>query len=481
MSTDDPHLEAMRAALAGLDPEALRAIGAHLPERAAIFDALADALAATPEGAPPDAEALAAAWAGAGDPAALIARLRPALAGAAGQIERVRRGLDTADARLREARALRVRLQGAIAPFVEAAADHDALRDLLQSALDRLTDDAPWAAADRARRAAGALVDDLLGALEQPTPDLDPAVLGARAAELERAEADLRAAPDLVRAAIDLLVDARDLAHDAGHPLRVPLALSVARLADVVRPADAAGAWRITLDRALDAGALEPARAAARRVQADAWARGDHRTSALVSHRIAECARAAGALDVEVIARLEQALALAREPQYAERARAMAADALVGAAHADGETLARARLMQGQLLDHLGDGDAARRVLRQLMQQARDTGDVPPDVLGRAAYTLGASEAAVDHTARARQNLTLALGLAVERDDARLYDAALPALLGLLDRVDPDAARRVFAEADARFEARGQGPELRTALAARFGAAAVGRWMGEAG
>ena len=460
-------------ALSTIEPAALRKLGEYLPDHRSLTEALIEV---TTRSGADQAQLMEAIWRDV-DPPELLDGLRPVLDDASTSLKTLRARLETTSARLIEGKQLRARIEETLVKFSTVAADEPPLRALLTEAEARLTDPDLWRAAEQVQSSASALVNVLQKGLAGSAPRFDSGVLAAHFARLQTAEVALKAAPGRFNEVLLLLVQARDIAEETHHPLRASLALVVARLSEGLTPShEQAQVWRITLDRALSASHLPIAQIAGRRVQANALAQGDHRVAGLVSHRIAELARETGALEVEVIARLEQALAAAREPKFAERARALADDAMIGAQAVGGPVLARAQLMYGQLLEHLADGEGARDVLRRLMRQAKKAPDeVGQEILGRAAFTLGTSEARVGHWARARQNLELALELATTRQDYRLYDAALPALLELLDAVDQPAAIKLFTDAEALFG--GQAARLRTRLAGHFGAATVGRWI----
>lgn len=474
MKQDVP--EIVQAALAGVDPVALRRAALGLPAYRDALVTLADALeAGDPAAALPVLEGLAARG-------PLDAELRIALGDTEWDLHRIRRDLGRLGDRSDEVESKRRRLLDVLDELRAGAADDPALAATLDRARERLDEAGAGAATafDAVRRAARGLADDLGAVLANPS--------GPAAAYLARHGADLDAAlrtaegaaGNLPVALLDAIADAAGVAAEHGHPLAVSLSELEARLAEaVLDPADASVArrWRRLLDRALAAGDLAAARLAGHRVQAAAFAADDHRLVALVAHHVAELARARKVPGVEIIARLEQALALARFADHADDARRVAADAVIGAeAVGDAAVLARARLMHGQLLAHLGDGAEARAVLRRLMRAARERA-CDPAVLGRAAVVLGELEAA-HQPAQATRNLRLAFDLAREHRDARLLDAVVPPLLAVhLAREREDAAVQVFREARVLYAAAGLDGRFVEALEARFGEERIAAWL----
>jgi hypothetical protein len=126
--------------------------------------------------------------------------------------------------------------------------------------------------------------------------------------------------------------------------------------------------------------------------------------------------------------------------------------------------------MYAQLLIHLDDPEPAQAQLRKAMRAAK-AGTVPPELVGRIALTLGQSEHAMGHTARARLSLQLALRIAQSEKDVRLFERALPATLRALDAVDPAQAAAVYRSAQASFPT-----DLDAALSAHFDAETIARW-----
>lgn len=445
-------------ALGAIEPEALRRLAAHLPHHRAVFEGLADALVHDPvEG-------------GRADPLARAHRLKPALERAAASVELLSRSLVETERRVRADESLRTRLRAMLRPFVEGAADHERLFTLLSQAELRLADDAPWEAARRTQAAATALVEALAACFADPPRDISPEALTRRHAALVAVDAELRTAPDRLGEVLTLLERARAQAEAVDHGLRGPLALATARLRAALDPADGSrAAWQQTFDRAVDADDLEVALEAGRRVQADALGQGEHRRAGRIAHDIAALAQRTGATEVGVVARLEQALAGAREASGADDARHLAEQALEAAEAVGGPVLAQGRLMAGQLFDHLGDRARARALFRAALAQGEVPGAVPPAIVGRAACELGRSLHAEGRDAAARAPLERALAFALRSGDVRLQDAALGALLTTFEAPPAAAARELL-------RVRPSDPALRAALARRFGDAEVTRW-----
>lgn len=468
--------EAVQAALAHVDPVALRRAAAGLPAYRDALLTLADAIeTGDPAAARPTLEALAARG-------PLDAELRTALGDMEWEVDRVRRDLGRLGGQADAIERRRAALTEALAELRDRAADEPALAAALDRARERLDDagDGAIRAFDAVRRAVRGFADDLGALIAHPSGPAAARITAHDAALDDAARAAEAAAGALPVAVLDAIADGAAVAAEHAHPLAMTLAELEARLAEaILAPGDPGRdrRWRRLLDRALAAGDLTAARRAGRRVQAAAIAADDHRTVALVAHAVAELARVKGETGVEVIARLEQALALARFERHAADARRIAADAVVGAeALADPAVLARARLMQAQLLAHLGDDADARAGLRRLMRAAREApGD--PAVLGRAAVLLGELERG-HQPAQAARDLRLAFDLAREHRDAALLDAAVPPLLDVLIAHDrEDAAIEVFREARALYAAAGLDGRYVEAIEARFGEERVAGWL----
>lgn len=445
-------------ALEAIEPEALRRLAGHLPHHRAIFEGLADALAQSTAGD------------GLVDPLALARRLAAALERAAASVDLLSQSLVESERRLRADESLRTQLRAMLRPFVEGAADHERLFTLLSEAEGRLADDAPWEAARRTQGAATALIEALSACLADPPREVHPETLIRRHAELVAVDAELRTAPDRLGEVLTLLERARAQAEAVEHGLRGPLALATARLRAALDPADGSrAAWQQTFDRAVDADDLEVALEAGRRVQADALGQGEHRRAGRIAHDIAALAHRTGATEVGVIARLEQALAAAREPSGADDARRLADQALDAAEAVGGPVLAQSRLMAGQLFEHLGERARARALFRSTLAQSDVPGAVPPAIVGRAACELGRSLHAEGRPDAARGHLERALDLGLRSGDVRLQDAALGALLATVEAPPAAAARELL-------RAHANDPALRAALGRRFGEVAVARW-----
>lgn len=453
--------------LDAIDPDALRLAAQHEPTHAAALTALADVIE---HGQP-----LSTLWDRIGTADQLIDHLEPAMAQARASLGRVRHQLQTARRRLRQGTQHRQQMQQALAKLTADIGDAPALLSRLKTAGALLTDEAPWTAARATLDSTVPLIDALEASLRDPLPGATHGKWAEHQTALEHVHARLAGIPARLNEARAVVAEAAAIAEDMQHPLSARLWALTAQMAEALDPETADAAWRSALDRALIQADLPLIQLAGRRVQARAIARDDTRTVALVAHRTAQVAAQLGATDVEVIARLLQAQAAAREPRHHESARRIATDAVIGAEHlSDPMLLARARLMCAQVLDEIGDGAEARSMLRALMHDSKAT-PIPKALLGRAALVLGKSEHGHQHRGRARQNLTLALQIAQQTDDAGLYERALPALLALLAEAAPDAVAATYRDAQAYLAGTPQGAALDAALIERFGQTA---WMG---
>ena len=449
------------ALLEAIDPTALRLAAQHDPTHASALTALADVLE---EGAP-----ISALWDRIGAPDQLIDQLEPAMTQARATLGRVRHQLQTARRRLRQGTQHRQRMQETLTRLTTDVDDAPALLTRLKTVGGLLADDAPWTAAKATLNATVPLIDALELSLRDPIPGATQGKWAAHQAALTQVHARLADIPARLNEARAVLAETAVIAEKMQHPLGARLRALAAQVAEALDPETADAAWRAALDQALIQADLPLVQLAGRRVQARAMARGDTRTVALVAHRTALVARKIGATEAEIIARLLQAQAAAHEPQHAESARRIATDAVVGAEHmGDPVLLARARLMCAQLLEHLGDKDAARLMLRTVMRDSKSA-PIPQALLGRAALVLGKSEHAQQHFGRARQNLTFAVQIAQETDDVSLYDRALPAILALLQDAAPDALGETYRAAKAYLAGTARGAALDAALIVRFG------------
>lgn len=452
-----------QALLDSIDPHALRLAAEQAPEQRQAFEALIEVV----EGR----STMDALWAKVGDPAALLDSLQPKLARAQSSLTQLKHQLALVRRRLQQGEQHRHKMQAALIDLAAEANDAPALIERLQAVGALLVDNDPWQAARSAVDAAEPLIASLDATLRDPIPGAQQGDWSQQHAALIAAQTAIEAMPARLLQVRAVLNETAVLAAKMQHRLAAALRALVAQLTESLVPQEADAAWRAALDQALVVGDLRWTRLAGRQVQSRAMTRGDYRTAALVAHRISQVARTQNALDVEIIARLEQALAAARDPAQHANARAIAADAVVGAEHLDHpEVLARARLMYAQLLIHLQDLQPAQVLLRKAMRSAK-AGTIAPALVGRIALTLGQSEHAMGQTARARLNLLLAVKLAQSETDVRLFEQALPAALTLLDEIDPPQAAQVYRAAQR------EGPaNLDAALIARFDSATVARW-----
>jgi tetratricopeptide (TPR) repeat protein len=243
-------------------------------------------------------------------------------------------------------------------------------------------------------------------------------------------------------------------------------------------------AWDAVFEAAVRAALLPLARAAAQRLQLLAVDRGDMARVAVLAHRSADLAAQVGDLRAEVLARGEEALALARLPDHRDDALRIAEDAVARAAAGPTALHARARLAQGQVLEQVGEAARARAVFRKILEDARADTSFAREV-AFAALHLGRLElSAQPHTGV--KTLDFARELGRRGGEWRIYGPAARALLehhmlggdrfrvGVLlrelaveaPRLGGDLGTAVFEEIRAELERRWGAGTVRTLLAA---------------
>ncbi len=441
-----------REALAGVGPEGLRQAAAVAPKPAAdVLRAVADAL----ESPDPDA-ALQAAMGEAGaaqaavqDGLAALERFAQGLVGRTqdelGKLRTTAEGMEAERQRLaREAAGL------------EGDAVGGEVGDVLKRAAALVRDDkafAPVLAVLGEAEGLAGLAERVVAQARRDPKAAEAATgqLAARVKALEARLGEVEATLPRWQEADRLVAELQAIAAGQGRSEAAELAFLRAGWAEASRglrdPGVQAG-WRDAFDACVRFGLLPLARVAGQRVQAVAMDKGDLKSVAVVAHRVADLAVAAGDARTEVLARLEEALVLTRLAGHAEDAKKLARDAVERAAAADGPTQARALLSYGQVLAATGDAAGAREAWRRLMRtHGADRACV--DEIGRAALELGRSQVAAGQDRQAAQNLQLAYDIAKARRDGMLYGPAL-AHLTELARLEGDEARVQALLAEAR-------------------------------
>ena len=417
------HLRTVRAALEPVGVEGLLQAAAVAPAPAArLLRAVADALRA-PD---PDAALLAVMGeAGAlqveGGLAGLDALARqlvaPTRAGLAAARE-VAAGLETERSRLS-------------AQAEGLSATEGPLGDVLRRATAMVRDDAAFAPILGAIGQAEGLARLAETVVADARRDPRAAEVGAArlASAVQELEATLAAAEKTPwAAATGLVAELEVLAGDRSESAE--LAFLRAGWAEAEKGLGDAGVqtlWGVAFEKCLRFDLLPLTRIVAQRLQAVAMDAGDLRAVATIAHRVADNARDLDEVRVEVLARSEEALVLARLG-LGKDARAMATDMVERSVHADAPTRARAMLVLGQVLLATAGAPAAREVWRRVMRTfAEDRACI--DELGRTALELGRSQLAAGQDAQATENLRFACDVARVRADGMLYGPALAHLV----------------------------------------------------
>ncbi len=435
MSTDS-RARSVLAALGATPPEALRAAARASP---APIQAMLEGVANALESDDPEA-ALGAVLQGSAADTTDAQKLLGALSSLLGtQLDVLSATATAAEAPLAQADSARRALLGAKLqkPEEGAPAADIALAALLERALDIAGDEAPVRAVRSAlleSRALAAIAKDVLeSARRDPERAGDAAAtLEARVRGLQRALADAETAAAGLARVPALVAEFKALAEARGELGAVAeLSLVEAGLQERLLGLGDPGVqarWQSTFDAAVRAGQVPLARAAAQRLQIVAIERGDIARVAVLAHRTADLARDQGDLRAEVLARLEEAMALARLPEHRDDARRLLTEAIATAeAHGEALLLARARLTHGQLLEHLGDLAGARAAYRALLSASKQDPSAPREV-GRAALHLGQLELA-DQPSLAHKNLRLAQAIGRQIGEWLLYGPAVVALI----------------------------------------------------
>lgn len=426
------------AAVRGLPPEVLEiAATTAPPDSAALIAAVRRALAA------PDPEATLA------EELRGVELDHPAVLRAAGALEdaplaqaaRWAAEVEPARASIDAVLAGRAQILLHAADARAGAADDPALARLVDHSVALLGDHGPFVALKHALASARELQDGLSRLADGR---LDPAELARRAAELRTQRDAVAAAAAQLSRIPELVATARAYAasqSDVG-------AVAQLAVADAALRATEPGAevrWRDALDAALVADDLVLARQAATRVELHAAAEGRLDAIAETAARVAELAARAEDAEAELAATGDQALALAQLPDGADQASALVAHAYA-LAEGDPILMARASLLEGQVLERFGDASGARRAFRQVMDLAREVDDIGHE-LGWAALHLGRLEGAAGQPFRASQDLELAQQLGQAAGDLTLFALAAAARIDLA--ADRRAAEVVLGEAHA--------------------------------
>ena len=436
MKSERERARAVLAAVRALPPGVLDEAAVQAPpQSASLIAAVRASLAASD----PEAE-LAERLRGTELDSSELARATASLEGAVrlaaeAQAEPARSSLEAVLAGREQLAALAGEVRGAIA-------GHDpALATLVDDALEVLGDEGPFASLKAACAAVRGVQD---GLAKLARGELSAQDLAQRVAELRSHRDAIQAAavgPELARIPT-LVVMARAYAASRGdRPAMARLALADAALH--ANEPDAGERWRDALELALAADQLGVARQAAARLELAAAAGRRLEDIVEIASRIAELAQRLGDADAELAALGDQALAFAQLPDGAARARELVAAAgrLAGG---DAIRAARAALLEGQVLEKLGDAPGARRAFRQVMERANDTDGVGHE-LGWAALHLGRLEGAAGQKFRAAQDLELAQQIGQAAGDAPLYALAAGARIDLAP--DRGAAEAIVGQA----------------------------------
>lgn len=361
---------------------------------------------------------------------------------------------------------------------VRAQVQDPALAELLDRGLALLDADGPLgraaAGAAEVQRAQDTLREVAGSLLRDPQSPVAAGALPASLSALREQRDRLRGIQQELGQVGALLDGMAELARQAGRPADVAR-LAVAR-AELLERLDAPSAQvdaalDAALGAAVDAQDLALARRVGRRVQLRAANGGALQPVADVADRIAALARSTGDLTVEVGALGEAAVALSQLPGGEDAARARSAAALHAAEGSDRSAVrAQARLVQGQVLEKLGDLAGARGAFRQLMRDAVQDPSFPYE-LGWAALHLGRLERDAGQLSRGRQDLSLAAAVGGKARDWLLYALSCRALFELAQQAGDDGlARKVLADLDQDGAAIGgaEASALRRELGARL-------------
>jgi len=338
---------------------------------------------------------------------------------------------------------------------VRAAATDPDVAALLDRALLMLTPEGPLGQAARGAEDLAGTLQALRAAVQALAAD--PASLDL--ADLQRVRSELAIERSRVQGAVGqlgdvgaLLADLEGLAAGAGRTAEAAdLAMARGELLDRLDPegAEAEEALWHALDLAEAAGRLDAARRMGHRLFVRALRSDDLVPVYTVSDRIAALAHAAGDVPAEIAALGKAALALAQLPASADDARDRLDRLQAAAEYADDPVVqARAVLVQGQVLEKLGDDAGARRAFRALMRRAADDPRFPYE-LGWAALHLGRLERRAGQLRRSRDNLALAAAIGARVPDWLLYGMASRERFELAQQVADDGlAREVLRSLD---------------------------------
>lgn len=282
----------------------------------------------------------------------------------------------------------------------QMAAEDPTLTSVLDETLAYLGNDEPF----RAVKDALATLETSQRILENVRRGADPRALAVNLTELRQRRAELAtlAAPDSrLRSVIDA---ARSYAVERGdNEALARLAVVAAAVAD--SPNEALACWHEVFDRALAASLLPLSKVSAERIQLTAASKGDFETILEVSSRLADLADELADNEVALAANADQALALARlgRPDLAR----VAVERVHDHAGDDGLRVAKANLVEAQVLELMGDTAGARALFREIMEYSIEV-EGAAHIVGWAALHLGRLEIEKGHMFRARQDLELA-------------------------------------------------------------------------
>lgn len=251
-----------------------------------------------------------------------------------------------------------------------------------------------------------------------------------------------RSAPNFPRMQ-ELLARAATLAQERGNPGWLRLSLMSVRFGQDLLGAEhpeVQAAWFALLQDAIAESDAEVAWTAGKSVQAVYIDAQDWVSVAQIASDVAALHKPGETR--EILARLEQALAMVKVEALREQAIELTSVALE---HAKPTAVwTRALLMAGQVMEQAGDDEGARRLFGRCLMDGKEAG--PVGVVGRAALHLGRSQRH-HQPAQAGRALKLAFTISRNTGDWMLFVNTAPVLVRYLkDQGDDAAARQVVDE-----------------------------------
>lgn len=482
MTGSEGGVEQALRALEDIDPRQLETAAAHLPPE---LGSLLRELTATLRRGESPREVEDRLREQVGDPIGFIRRLLPLLAASGGAMDRLRAQLTALERAVEGLGQARERIVEGLEALLSQGREDPALAPALERAVAVARELPGPDRVETLLHDHRSLLEEVQQVLEEASP-VPPEGLERRVRALEdRSRRLLQEREPILERLVETLDLAVEAAGDRKAALAASLAVHAARIVDDLEhgePRDRHRRWRRALDLALEGEAVSLAWTAGKHVQAEALRAEDHKLAALVAHRVADACEGSGEGSRALLARMEEAQALARLPRYRERALRLGRHVAAQAQSAEPPVRARLLLMFGQLLAGTKNAAEARKVFKQVVRSvprhSHPERHPSAEVLGRAALHLGVLEREAGQLRQSERSLRFAHHLGAARGDAGLYEAAVRNLVDLLLQQETEAEiAPLVNEARRRYAAHGMEQTFVKAAEERWGRERVQRWL----